>query len=372
VVASRSRGAAAALLLCTALAAGLTGCGAAEPEGPGTIAVVLPSEDGRFGDVADELRDRLGAAGYRVDVHSTDGDIPAQVTTVGELLDEQPDGLVVWPIDGGSLTPVIDGAGGATQIIAIGGLVYDTAELGSYVGFDAAAAGFLQASAVLDGLGLGLDDPAAAPTSPMRVELFAGSPDVASTEPAYAAIMGVLQPHLDAGTLVVASGEVALADVTTLRGNEDTAASRMTRILRDSYAGGFPDAVLATSDEVARGVSSALIAAGAVPGEGFPLVTGRGAELRSLVAMLEGRQHSTLLEDPRALAAEAAARLLDALEGATPSGAAVDNGAALVPASLVQPVPVLAGTIDELVIGSGYWTRERLDEAVADYGTTAP
>lgn len=358
----RGLAAAAAVLLGVALA----GCTASPPEGPETVGVVLPTVDGRFGDVADELTQRLEDAGYRVDVHSTDGDIPAQVTTVTELLAEEPAGLVVWPIDGTSLTPAVDEAPEGTRVVALGGMVYDTARLDRYVAFDAAATGALQVASMLEGLGP--DD------GPKRVELFVGSPDNAGTAPGYAAIMQTLQPYLDSGAVTIASGEVALDDVTTLRGDADTAGSRMTRILRDAY-GGFPDAVLATSDEIARGVSDALLAAGAIPGEGFPVITGRGAELRSLVAMLEGRQYSTLLEDPRRIAAEAADRLLDALEspGSAPTdGPTVDNGAAAVPASLVPPVPVIAGQIDELVVGAGYWTRDRLDEAIAEYGTGVP
>ncbi|MEO8263801.1 MAG: substrate-binding domain-containing protein, partial [Pseudolysinimonas sp.] len=337
----------------------LGGCSA--PDDSRTIAVVLPNEDGRFGDVADELGDRLGVAGYDVVVRSSDGDIPLQVTTVGELLDAKPAGLIVWPIDGTSLTPVVDAAPAGVQVMALGGRVDDTVRLDRVVGFDPSAAGTLQAQSLLDGLG--------ALTEPRRIELFLGSPESAATEPGYAAIMTVLRPYLDAGVLVVGSGEVGLDEVTTLRGNDDTAASRMTRILRDSYAGGFPDAVLASSDQIAQGVSTALIDDGAVPGEGFPLVTGRGGELRSLVAILDGRQFSTLIEDPRRLAAEAADQMIAALADTTPDPSVdPDTDAGAVPASLVEPVPVRADDIGELVIGTGYWSRARLDEAIAEFG----
>lgn len=346
-------------------ALGLTGCSPSAQ--PRVVAVVLPSEDGRFADVADELRERLAAAGYAVDVHSTDGDIPAQVTVVGELLAEHPAGLVVWPIDGTSLTPVIDEADPGIQIIALGEMVDDTPRVDRYVAFDAGAAGTRQLTAMLEGLGV-VDGAAA--SAPLSIELFVGSPENAGTEPGYAAIMSGLQPLLDSGTLVIGSGEIALDDVTTLRGNEETAASRMTHILRDHYGADAPDAVLATSDEIARGVSGALLAAGSDPGDGFPIVTGRGAELASLVALLEGRQYATLLEDPRRLGAEAADRLIDMLAGTTPAPPeqTVDNGAAAIPASLVQPAIVRVDDIDDLIIASGYWSRARLDKAIAEFG----
>jgi putative multiple sugar transport system substrate-binding protein len=160
--------------------------------------------------------------------------------------------------------------------------------------------------------------------------------------------------------VVIRSGERDLEDVTTMRGNDETAASRMTRILHDAYGNDLPDAVIATHDEIARGVAAALMEAGAVPGEGFPLITGRGAELRSLAALVDGRQFSTLLEDPRALG-EAAADVVLGL--ATPS-ADMDG----VPALLVPGASVRVDDIDEVVVGSGYWSRERVDEAIQEYG----
>jgi putative multiple sugar transport system substrate-binding protein len=120
-----------------------------------------------------------------------------------------------------------------------------------------------------------------------------------------------------------------------------------------------------------------LLAAGAPAGETFPVLTGRGAELRSVVALLDGLQSATLLEDPRLLASEAADRLIEALRqgpagipdpSASPQGGAVDNGARQVPASLVQPQAVLASDIDALLIDTGYWTQAQVDDAVAEFG----
>lgn len=343
----------------------LGACAPAQIEEPRTAAIVMPALEGRFQDVADVLEERLAADGFEVEVHGTDGDIPAQVTVVDELLGEGVDALVVWPIDGTSLTPVVEDAPAGTLVVAIGGLVYDTGRLDAFVGFDAASSAEVQLRVLAEAL------PADAlpADAPLTIELFVGSPDDAATASHHRALLAGLESQLDAGTVVVGSGETALTDVTTLRGNAETAASRMARILREDYAeGAFPDAVVTTSDEIARGVSQALLDAGAVPGEGFPVVTGRGAELRSLVAMLEGRQHSTQVEDPRALA-EAAARLV--LTGPAPGAAeaTVDNGAAPIAAVLVRGVPVLAADIDELVIGTGYWSRARLDQAIAEYGT---
>lgn len=374
---------AAVLAAGAVLTGALAGCTAAPPNaGPGTLAIVMPALEGRFQDVADALRADAQKAGYTVDVRGTDGDIPAQVTTVQEFLDEGVAALVVWPIDQSSLVPVIDEAPEGTAVVSMGTLVRDTARLDAHVGFDAHAAGAVQAQLLLQGLGLvpipdaappptATPAPSATPASgPFRIELVAGSPDDPRTAPAYTGAMAVLEPYLDAGTLVVGSGETELSQVTTLRGSDATAAERLTGIIADHYAGAVPDAVLATSDELARGAAAALLDAGAVPGDGFPVVTGRGCELRSLAALVDGRQYASVLEDPRALAAAAMRVLRDGAAAA--GGATIDNGAGDIPAVLVAGVPVRADDIDELVVGSGYWSRERVDDAIAEFGLSAP
>ena len=369
---------AAAALAVVILAAGLAACTSA-PSEP-VVAVALPSSGGRWDDVADVLRARLTGAGYRVEVRQAADDIPTQVKQGSELLGLHPDALIVAPVDTSSLTAPLDAADPDVEVVTLGTLVRDTGAVDRLVTFDPGAEGFLQATALLQGLGL-VDDAGAAlpgaPAGPFRIELFAGSPDEERTEPAFAAAISVLQPYLDRGILSVGSGEVSLDQVTTLRGNADTAASRLTRILHDDYAEGWPDAVLTPSDPIARGVAGVLLDAGAVAGETFPVLSGRGAELRSLAALADGRQYATLLEDPRLLAGEAADRVIDLLAAdpgvlpdptTAPPGSSIDNGARLGPASLLQPVSVREGDVDELVVGSGYWSRGRLDRAIAEYG----
>jgi putative multiple sugar transport system substrate-binding protein len=267
------------------------------------------------------------------------------------------------------------------MVLSIGEVVRDSARLDAHVGFDAFGAGETQATMLLDGLGLserpGSAEADSAGHGPFRIELVAGSPEDPDTGPAYQGAMSVLKPFLDAGTLVIGSGETALDDVTTLRGNAATASSRVTRILHDAYAGGFPDAVLATSDELARGVAAALLDAGAIPGDGFPVITGRGCQLRSLAALVDGRQYSSLLEDPRSLASAALAYIISERVAAgggsvVTGGRTIDNGAAQIPAALVTGDAVRVDDIDAVVVASGYWSRSRVDEAIAEFGLPTP
>jgi putative multiple sugar transport system substrate-binding protein len=359
----------ALLVLGVALGAALGGCTAAP--GQEVVAVALPSGGGRWDDVADTLRDRLATAGFTADVRLAGDDIPTQVMQVRELLDERPRALFVAPVDAESLTPILDDADPRVTVVSFGTLIRDTGAVDRYVATDAAAAGYLQGRALLQGLGL-IDDagePAAdAPPGPFRIELFGGSPDDEDSAPQLAGALAALQPYLDARVLRVGSGEATLYVVGSLGGRGATAASRLTRILNETYEGSWPDAVLAPSDQIARAVAGVLGDAGAVPGDGFPVVTGAGTELRSLAALVDGRQYSTLLADPRVLAAAAADEVIG-LTKVTPAPGAVtvDNGARLLPAALVPPTAIRVGDIDGVVIGSGYWSAERVAAAIAEY-----
>jgi len=340
------------------------------------VAIALPSAEGRWGDVADTLTDGLADAGFRVDLRIADGDIPSQVRQVRELLDAAPVALIIAPVDTGSLTAVLDDSDPGVVVVSYGTLIRDTAAVDRYVASDAGAAGYLQGVALLQGLGL-VDDAGEpvpdAPRGPFRIELFAGSTDDPATRPRLAGSLAALQPYLDSRVLRIGSGETALDQVATLRGNGATAASRLTRIIREVYDGSWPDAVLAPSDEIARAVAGSLSDAGAVPGDGFPVVTGGGAELRSLAALTDGRQYATLLIDPRDVA-RAAVAAVTRLAKPTPAPGqfTVQNGARAVPAALIPPDAVRAGDIDSVVVGSGYWSAARVAEAIAEFALPAP
>ncbi|MEO7895739.1 MAG: substrate-binding domain-containing protein, partial [Pseudolysinimonas sp.] len=202
------------------------------------MAIALPSDEGRWDEVAGVLSDRLADAGYAVDLRVAGDDIPTQVRQLEQLLAVSPVAVIVAPVDATSLTTVLDRAPAETEILALGTLVRDTGAVDRLVAFDAGVEGYLQATSLLEGLGL-LDATGApvagAPAGPFRIELFAGSVDDERTEPSFAAAMSVLQPYLAAGTLVVGSGEATLDQATTLRGNAATAASRLTRLLHDFY-----------------------------------------------------------------------------------------------------------------------------------------
>ncbi|MFX7006111.1 substrate-binding domain-containing protein, partial [Acinetobacter baumannii] len=70
---------------------------------------------------------------------------------------------------------------------------------------------------------------------PFNIELFGGSPDDNNAYFFYNGAMSVLQPYINDGKLVVASGQTGMAKVSTLRWDGATAQARMDNLLSAFY-----------------------------------------------------------------------------------------------------------------------------------------
>ena len=360
---TRVRAALAALLLVGAV---LTGCTAATA-GEQLVAIIVPGDSGDTWDRGTAvLRDELEHDGYRVEVHQSGDDIPTQLEQLDEAIKQKPVVLVVAPIDDTSLTNRLDDAAEAgIPVVAYDRIPRDTAAVDYVVSYDHVLAGRQQAWALLAGLGLTTRTgvPLAEPASgPFSVELLAGSGDDPAAALRFQGSIEVLAPYLSAGTIVVPSGRVDFEQAAILRGDPDIAADRVSELLAD---GTRIDGVLSPRDAMSRAVLEVL----PVPDSNDPelpptIVTGGGAQLASINAILAGTQRSTVLEDPRSLGV-ATARLVRQLAHGVAvvvaSGSVIDNGAVEVPAILVNPVAVDADNVERTIIDSGYWTRAQLD-----------
>ena len=93
------------------------------------------------------------------------------------------------------------------------------------------------------------------------------------------------------------------------------------------------------------------------------MVTGRDAELASAQAILAGEQTSTVFEDGRALAAEAATMVDQAIKGQTVDvndTSTWHNGTKIVPSFLVDVVGVTRDNARQVLVDSGYFTPAQL------------
>ena len=351
--------AAAALTLA---ATGLTACGPATPGQP-LIAISAPGEGSdAWGVGIDELRANLEDAGYQVEVRRAGDDIPTQNLQLDELIAQRPEVLVVAPVDGTSLGLRIDRA----KAVGVPVVVYDRmadnsqAAVEFFVGFDHELAGRQQAWSLLHGLGL--TDPLGqplpdAPAGPFAIELLAGDLNDFATEPMFNGALEVLQPYLDAGTLVIPSGITQIQYASPTHGEPEDAAARIRDLLGH---GERIDAILSPDDPISLAVIEELPTPDA--GGGAVVVTGCGASRDSIRAIEDGLQFSTVSEDPRRLA-RALAEVVDAIAGGetpTSSMGIDDPTGQSVRGLLVEPTVVDATNADDLIAEPGSCIRPGL------------
>ena len=96
----------------------------------------------------------------------------------------------------------------------------------------------------------------------------------------------------------------------------------------------------------------------------MPIVTGQDAELASVKGMIAGEQYSTVFKDTRELA-KVTAKMVDiVLSGKDPEindTKTYNNGVKVVPSYLLKPVSVGKGDIEAVLVGSGYYTADQIN-----------
>jgi len=371
-----------------ALALGLTACGGGgagsnndtENADPGdlTIGVSMPTQTSeRWIADGDAVESQLEDAGYDVSLQFANDDIPTQSQQIDQMITEGADLLVIAAIDGTALAPQLQNAADqGIPVISYDRLIRDTDNVDFYVTFDNFAVGVAQANALLTGLGLlNADGSPGSATGPFNIELFAGSLDDNNAFFFFNGAMSVLQPLIDAGTLVVPSGQTTIEQAATLRWQQETAQSRMETLLTGSYNDGTVlNGVLSPYDGISRGIITALQNAGYGPAldstpRPLPVVTGQDAEIASVKLIQDGVQGSTIFKDTRNLAEQAVTAATAFLEGDEPEAndtETYDNGVKVVPSYLLPVQTVYQDDIQSVLIDTGYWTADEVAAGQAD------
>lgn len=322
----------------------------------GYIGISMPTQSSeRWIKDGNTMKEILEAKGYTVDLQYAEDDIPTQKAQIENMITKGANVLIIAAVDGSTLSATLDQAGkDGVKIISYDRLLVDTEAVSYYATFDNRGVGRLQAQSLVDGL------KALKGEGPYNVELFAGSPDDTNSFYFYSGAMDVLQPLIDAGTIVVVSGQTAQADIGTLRWDGAVAQARMDALLVANYTSVQLDGVLSPYDGLSRGIISALTSFGYEPGtENWPVVTGQDAEAASIKLIIAGQQYSTILKDTRDLAAVAANMVDAVLTGTEPEindTTTYDNNVKIVPSYLLIPYTVTVDNYQELVMDSGYLT----------------
>ena len=202
---------------------------------------------------------------------------------------------------------------------------------------------------------------------PFNVELFAGSSDDNNATFFYNGAMKVLQPYIQAGTLVVKSKQTDFKTISILRWDPATAQKRMEDLLTKTYSGGAKvQGVLSPYDGLSIGILSALKSAGyGTSGQPYPVVTGQDAELASVKSIIAGDQYSTIYKDTRQLAKTAVSMADSVLKGQQPqvnNTTDYNNGAKVVPSMLLPFVVVDKSNYQKELVDTGYYTAAQLKQ----------
>ncbi|SDS00270.1 monosaccharide ABC transporter substrate-binding protein, CUT2 family [Friedmanniella luteola] len=360
---------AALTLTVSACGGGRAGAGGDTSAAPGSnagalIGVAMPTKTSeRWIDDGNNVKAKLEALGYKVDLQYANDKVPDQQQQIESMLNNGAKALIVASIDGTALTTQLADAGtDGVKVIAYDRLINGSPNVDYYVTFDNEKVGIQQGTSLLTGLGI--LDAAGKETGkkgPFNVELFAGSPDDNNATFFYKGAMGVLQPYIDNGTLVVPSGQTEFQQVATQQWKLDTAQARMETILNGFYSGKDLDGVLSPYDGISRGILNATKSAGI----DNPVVTGQDAEKPSDKLILDGVQYSTIFKDTRLLGNTAATMVDDVLNGRTPEtndNETYNNKVKVVPSYLHESVIITKDNLTKEVVDSGYYTQEEVEK----------
>lgn len=298
------------------------------------------------------------AAGYSTDLQYAEDDLPNQLAQIENMIVKGVDVLVIAAIDGTTLYSALENAhASGVKVVAYDRLIRGSPHVDYYATFDNFKVGVLQATSLVEGMknrGPG----------PYNIELFGGSPDDNNAYFFYDGAMSVLQPLVDAGEIVIVSGQTGIDTVGTLGWNGAVAQARMDNLLSAHYTEKRVHGVLSPYDGISIGILSSLKGVGyGLQDMPLPIVTGQDAELSSIKSILAGEQYSTIFKDTRELARVTVGMVEALLQGGKPpinDSSTYDNGEIVVPAFLLEPVAVGISNWKSVVIDSGYYSIEQV------------
>ena len=321
------------------------------------IGVAMPTQSSqRWIHDGDNMKKKLEALGYTVDLQYAEDDVQAQVSQIENMITNGANCLVVAAIDSSALVNALDQAKQHNiPVIAYDRLLMDTDSVSYYATFDNKGVGVTIGKYIEKKLGL------AEGKGPYNIEFFAGSPDDNNAHFLNAGVFEVLKPYLDSGKLVCPSGQTDFNTICTLRWSQETAQKRMEDIISGYYGQGQKlDVVVSPFDGISYGIAAALEGAGYQVGTNWPLITGQDAELMATKNILSGKQTMTVFKDTRVLADKCVTMVQAVLEGKEPEindTTSYDNHKLVVPSYLCTPVAVDKDNVQKELIDSGYYTK---------------
>lgn len=327
------------------------------------IALSMPTRSvQRWIDDAENMKKELEAKGYVVDVQFAEDNPQQQAAQIKSFVEQKVDCMVVVPIDSKELTDAAKEAKKADiPVISYDRLLMDTDAVYYYASFDNKGVGRIIGQTIakkadLDGLSDG---------EYKTIEFFMGCPDDNNSYLIYEGLMEVMQPYLDDGRLVCKSGRTSFEDTCISRWSQDTAREWCKNYLAGYYTDEELDICATAFDGLAYGCREALQAAGYIE-DNWPVISGQDCETVACKNILDGTQTFSIYKDTRLLAQKCVTMIDSVVADTEPEINDTEqyhNNVITVPSYLCTPVAVDKDNLKEVLIDSGYYTQEQIDNA---------
>lgn len=327
----------------------------------GLIGIAMPTKSlERWNNDGTHLEELLKTAGYTTSLQYADNKVDQQITQLQNMINQNPEVLVIASIDGAALGPVLAQAKAKNiTVIAYDRLINGTGDVDYYATFDNYKVGQLQGQFIETQLGLKDGK------GPFNLEPFAGSPDDNNAKFFFSGAWDVLKPYVDKGQLVVPSGKAPASDAEWTKigiqsWKSETAQSEMDNRLNSFYQDKKVNVVLSPNDSLALGIEQSLVSQGYKAGTDWPIVTGQDADPANVKNMLAGKQSMTVWKDTRTLGDQVAKMVDQIVKGekvTVNDEKAYDNGKKVVPTFLLPPQVVTNDKADitKSLVDSGFY-----------------
>ncbi|MFA4981478.1 MAG: substrate-binding domain-containing protein [Candidatus Omnitrophota bacterium] len=304
------------------------------------IGVSLPTQrDERWVRDAEEMRAVAKADGVDIKMQVCDNDAARQMSQCENLLAQGIDILILAPHDATSAGAIADNAHAAgIKVISYDRLVMGTNNVDLYVSFDNFAVGKLMGEYLTRLVPKG------------NYIVLAGAPTDNNAKLYREGAMEAIKPLVDKGDVKIVMDQWVTDWQPTVAMNlvQNALTANNNKI----------DAVLAPNDNTAGGVIQALAQvglAGKVP------VTGQDAEDTAAQRIMAGTQAMTVFKNTREQARVAIETAIKMVRGEKPeTNSVVNNKKMDVPSILLTPVVVDKANIDEVLINSGYISKDKV------------
>ena len=337
-----------ALALAGAMVVGMSIPAFAEGE---KVGVSMPTKDlQRWNQDGDNMEKMLTDAGYEVELQYASNDPATQLNQIKTMIGNGASVLVIAAIEGDSLGEALDMAAEyEIPVIAYDRLLMSSDAVSYYATFDNYKVGTVQGTYVKDALDLDNAE------GPFNIEFTAGDPGDNNAGYFYQGAIDVLQPYLDAGKLIVKSGQVKFEEVATPGWKSETAQNRANSVLAAYDDGSDIAAWLCSNDSTALGVINAL--EDNYDGA-WPVITGQDCDVATMKKMIDGKQSMSVFKDTRTLAAQVVkmvGQIFNGEEVDVNDTETYNNGKITVPSFLCDPVFANLDNWQALLIDSGYY-----------------